>query len=367
VFTAGAVLLLLVDGRWMRVPWRRAVRSAAAFAAISAGPLILHFGYVYYKLSDGFLIRVARGNPAPYETFHRPFLSLAYHAGEVIQITSAIVFVIGIAGVAYTLFRRDRLRAWAPLFLLWTPSVINVAALYWGHIYRVRYSVLLLPAAAIFGALLCTSERASRRALTTAAGVVIFLPWLTWYFPAEWRYHGFQPGPGLLFLPICATIAFLAGTAWEHRRWMLLGLGILGMHLPVLAGEMHPIIAETMEHDFIEPERQRILQELSAQYDSTRILVDMGKLAPLVFDSGLPVREFVYNEGSRIHWERALRSPASEVGWICVERGDEFWGALQIDPALTDGYSLAVQTDNLLLYRRTARQRVPVPTTRRLE
>ncbi len=367
VFLAGVLILLWADAWWKRMPWARALRAAAVFAALFAGPLVLHFGYIYLRLRDGFLVRVARGNPAPYETFHHPLFSLAYHAGELLQIASVLACAVGVAGVCYGLMRRDRMREWLPLALLWTPSLINVAALYWGHIYRVRYSVLLLPAVAICGSLLLCSERAVRRTFTTVACLAILLPWLAWYFPAEWRYRAFQPGPGILLLPASALVLFLFASASGWRRWPLLALSLLGMHLPVLRGELKPIMSETLEHAFIEPEREQVLRVLRAQYDSTRILVDMGKLAPLVYDSGLPVREFVYNEGWRRRWDQALRAPGSQVGWLCLEKGDEFWNALQIDPRLTDGYALAVHTDNLLLFRLTPEKRQLLLTTRRLE
>jgi hypothetical protein len=123
------------------------------------------------------------------------------------------------------------------------------------------------------------------------------------------------------------------------------------MQVPALEGEHRPIIAETLEHGFVEPERQQILSFLRDDYDGSRILIDMGKLAPLVYDSRLPVREFVYREGDRILWEKALREPEGVAGWLCLEIGDEVWQAVQVDPGWADRYSLAVQTKHFLLYR----------------
>jgi len=78
----------------------------------------------------------------------------------------------------------------------------------------------------------------------------------------------------------------------------------------------------------------------------------MGKQAPLVFDSGLAVREFVYNEGKGTKWHQTLRFPRRSVGWICIQKGDEITGQLQVDPGLTDGYSLALKTEYFSIYRR---------------
>jgi len=84
----------------------------------------------------------------------------------------------------------------APLLLLWTPSLVNISALYWGLIYRVRYSSLLIPAVAVFASLVLQSASLLRFALIASSLAVMVLPWLSWYFPPEWAYRFFLPGPG---------------------------------------------------------------------------------------------------------------------------------------------------------------------------
>jgi len=121
--------------------------------------------------------------------------------------------------------------------------------------------------------------------------------------------------------------------------------------MPALDGENRPILAETLEHQSLEGERQRVLLYLRENYDGTRLLIDIGKLAPLVYDSGLPVRGFVYSEGDRVLWERARRAPHQEVGWILAGKDDEIWTALQVDPHWADRYSLALKADNYRVYR----------------
>ena len=71
------------------------------------------------------------------------------------------------------------------------------------------------------------------------------------------------------------------------------------------------MMVETMEHEFIEPERKEDLQYLRQNYDGKRILIDMGTEAPLVYDSGLDVKEFVYNEGGESLWHEACAIPRS--------------------------------------------------------
>jgi hypothetical protein len=366
LFTAGVVLLLAWDFARGEILRRRVVKAAALIAALFSVPLVLHFGYLYTTVGDSFLHRVARGNPAPYETFRRPFLSLLYHSAEVFQIATAIPLLVGLSGVAYCLASRERKR-WMPLFLLWTPSIINVAAFYWGLIYRVRYSVLLVPALALFGSLLLRSQRSVRHVLTLAAVTAMVLPWLVWYFPDEWRFQWYLPGPGVFWLPALALFVFMLGAVTGRRAVPLLAIGILGMHLPVLQGEYLPILPETLEHDYIEGERRQLLQFLARHYDGTGILIDMGRHAPLIYDSALPISEFLYNEGQRTLWHRAIEEPHRAAGWMCVEKGDELWNALEIDPSRADGYALAVKTDNLVLYRLRAEEREALRPARRIE
>ena len=350
-FLGGVVLLLAWDFGSSHLMRQRIMRACAVYIGVFTLPLMAHFGFIYARLGDSFLHRIVHGNPAPYETYKRPFLSLLYHAGELCQACAVIPLLLGLAGIAVFFLQRGQFRSRAPILLLWLPSLINISALYWGMIYRVRYSVLLVPAVAIFASLLLSSEKWTRGAMILASFAAMTLPWLSWYFPNEWRYHYFYQGPGTFILPALALVLFLLAVAKNWLQWPLLVLCLLGMQVPVLKGEVRPIIDETLEHGFIEPERQEVLRYLLRNYDGSRILIDMGKLAPLVYDSGLPVKEFLYSEGDDALWRKALQTPESEVGWLCAEKGDEVWERLQVDPNWVDGYSLAVQTDYFRVYQ----------------
>lgn len=348
---AGVIVLLAWDWLHEREQRSRLVRGALLIIMISAAPVLAHFGFAYLKTSDTFVHRVIRGNPAPSETFHDALLSLAYHLGQLCQVAAAVPLVVGIAGAVYALGRCRPLRRWAPLYLLWSPSILNISALYWGLIYRVRYSVLLLPALAVFSGILVRSEIALRRALLGTSLAAMLLPWVSWYFPREWKYHAVHPGPGIVLVPALALVLLMAGAALRNARWPLLALCVVSMMMPALDGEKRPILDETLEHGVFERQRQRILSYLGENYDGTRILLDIEKLAPLVYDSRLPVKEFLYNEGNLARWRRALEKPYQEVGWICSQREDEIWPLLEVDPPWDGKYALAVQTEMLRLYR----------------
>lgn len=347
---AGVLLLLVYDFSTRYVPRPRVIRAAAVFLSVFVVPAATHFGYIFFRLGDNFFRRVAEGNANPYITYKRPFLSVIYHLGELSQMAAILPLTLSAAGLILVLYQRKLFGRRIPLFLLWLPSLINISALYWGMIYRVRYSVLLLPAVAIFGSLVVTSSSAKRRAFLLLLLAAMALPWFSWYYRADPEGR-LVAGPGALLLPAVGLVLFIIARTRDHYDWVLLGFCVLAMQIPPLAREERPMLVETHEHEFIEPERHEVMQCLIRNYDGKRILIDMGKLAPLVYDLGLDVKQFVYNEGGEILWHEAMRDPAKQVGWICSETGDAIWERLQVDPAWAAEYALALKTEHFSLYR----------------
>jgi hypothetical protein len=348
---AGAGGLLVLDAWTKRIPCKKAVQAVATFGVVFGVPVVAHFGYLWVRTRDSFLVRVVEGNAAPFESYKRPLLSLGYHIEELAQIATVLPLIAGLAGTILALRRfRKEAALWA-LFLLWIPSLINVSALYWGMIYRVRYSVILVPAIALFGGVVTTSAAASRRMMTLLTFVCLALPWLPHALPQEWKYHLFHAGPGIIALPVLGVLLFLVGRATRESGWVMLALCAAAGQVPALSGENRAILVETYEHDFFEDQRRAVLNLLKREYDGTPILIDMGKSAPLVYDSGLPIRSFVFNEVDLTRWHRAAENPASVVGWICAMKGDDLWARLQVDPGWAGGYALALQTEYFRIYR----------------
>lgn len=348
---AGVLLLLVYDFWTHPMPRRKVLQAAAVFLAVFGVPTAAHFGYIYFRLGDSFFNRVAGGNPSPYLTHKRPILSVVYHFGELSQMAALLPLLLAAAGLFVVLSQRKQFSGRIPLLLLWLPSLINISALYWGMIYRLRYSVILLPAVAIFGSIVLISTAAKKRAFLLLLLVAILLPWLSWYFMKADPSGRLVAGPGALILPASGVILYMIARVRSQYEWLLLAFLVLAMHVPLLEREVRPMIVETMEHEFIEPERQEIMQYILQNYDKGRILIDMGKQAPLVYDLGLNVREFVYNEGGETVWHEALRNPAKYVGWMCSEKGDAIWERLQVDPDWVREYALALKTEHFLLYR----------------
>jgi hypothetical protein len=351
LFLGGVYFVIAHDWFRHRISRAQATRALARFAIAFLVPIIAHFGYIYARLGDTFFQRVARGNPIPFETYKRPFLSVWYHFGEVAQAASLLTLLLGMWGLVYCLMTREKLRQRLPYLLLWLPALANVSALYWGLMYRVRYSALLLPAVAVFASLVLAREKTAKQAAVLAGFTVFLLPWISWFFPRRWEYHFVYPGSGAILLPATALILLLAAISCGRYGWALFVIVIAGMQIPVFEGEMKPMLAESLEHQYIATEQQQVLGYLSRHYDGRRILIDVGRLAPLMYDSKLPLKEFVYHDGDASDWNKASIAPRSAVGWICAENGDEIWGLLHVDRHWADGYSLAVQTENYVLYQ----------------
>ena len=329
---------------------RKALQAAGIFLGVFGLPALMHFGYIFFRLGDSFFHRVAEGNPDPYLTFKRPVASVIYHLGEMTQMAGVLPLLLAIGGLLLFFFERKKFASRLPLLLLWLPSSINISALYWGMIYRLRYSILLVPAVAIFGGLVIASATARKRALIFLLVAVMVLPWLSWFL--QTGPDGILlAGPGALWLPAAGLFLFMFACVRQQHAWVLLVLCVLGLQVPPLAKEDHAMMVETMEHRFLEPERHEIMRYIRQNYDGKRILIDMGKQAPLVYDSGLNVREFIYNEGDETLWRKALRNPGKEAGWLCVQMGDEIWKRLQIDPGWAAEYSLALKNKYFSLYR----------------
>jgi hypothetical protein len=351
-FLAGILVLLLYDFWTKHVPRQTVVKAGATFIAVFSVPVAAHFGYIFFRLGDNFFLRVAEGHPNPYDTYKRPILSLIYHLGELSQMAAIIPLLAAAVGLVLFLVQREEFKKRLPLLLLWLPSLINISALYWGLIYRVRYSSLLLPAVAIFGSLVIGSETTKKLTLLLLAIVAMGLPWFTWYARILNPDSAPLPGPGTLVLPAAALVLFLIARSRQWYSGALMVLCILGMQIPPLDREYHPMMVETMEHAFIEPERAEVLRYLHEHYDGTRILIDMGKEAPLVYDSGLNVKEFVYNEGGESAWHDAELNPEPVVGWLCMQKGDAIGHLIEADRHWNNGYALAMKTGNYSLYRR---------------
>ena len=189
------------------MPRRKVIQAAAVFLAVFAVPAAAHFGYIFLRLGDNFFHRVAEGNPSPYLTYKRPIpLCCVSSWGNYLKWPQFSPCCLRRPACCYAV-STEAIIFRAPLLLLWLPSLINISALYWGMIYRLRYSVLLLPAVAIFGSLVLTSAMAKKRAVLLLLVLVAMVTALALLvFSQNGSGREACPGPGALLLPVAGLI-----------------------------------------------------------------------------------------------------------------------------------------------------------------
>jgi len=200
-----------------------------------------------------------------------------------------VLFALAFAGLLATLFFMRR--AW-PLALLWTPAVFYVACIAWGSVpvyapqwypfgyYNVRYGLQLLPAIAVFAALLAEYIGALLPQRTGFAIVSLI---------AAWSYLSIWQGT-----PICLREAQVNGAArlaFDHK---------LG-------------------------------EELARLPQSSRLMMDCGAHSGAVQAAGIPFRR-VLRESNPPLWEIALSHPAESADYIIAFPNDDVYRAVRLFP-----------------------------------
>ena len=90
---------------------------------------------------------------------------------------------------------------------------------------------------------------------------------------------------------------------------------------------------------------------LAAHYQGGRILADDGSASPLIYASGLDLKQFV-TIGFHPYYENALRSPATQVQWLVAYPGDAVSTDMAQHPDRFTTYRLAWKQNNAKLYER---------------
>jgi hypothetical protein len=200
-----------------------------------------------------------------------------------------VLFALAFAGLLATLFFVRR--AW-PLAMLWTPCVFYVACIAWGSVpvyvpqwypfgyYNVRYGLQLLPAVAVFAALLAEYIGAwlPQRTGFAIVGLIV-----------AWSYLSIWQGT-----PICLREAQVNGSdrlAFDHE---------LG-------------------------------EELARLPQSSQLMMDCGAHSGAVQAAGIPFRR-VLRESNPPLWEIALSHPAESADYIIAFPNDDVYRAVRLFP-----------------------------------
>jgi hypothetical protein len=222
---------------------------------------------------------------------------------DLLDIVGVSVIIVGVAGAVTLLWNRGAVlyRNLAILTLLATPIVFNTVTLFLGQstmrvpqvapfqMWNNRYGLMALPFFALTAAALVQRRR---------------------YF-----------APLVLVAAAAAVVLFTLTTPLTLRDGQSGVSNATGGRPPVVA------------------------HYLGAHYTGGGVLADDASATPLIFDSGLNLREFV-TIGFHPYYENSLASPATNVKWVLAHDGDQISVDMHDHPdrfgafhaVATDGY-----------------------------
>lgn len=280
-----AVLIVRAPRRWWNTAWRFCLLAGA-------GPV---FWFAYNAFYFGDPLYFARGpysakaiaGPSGYPGDHSLAVAALYYLKTVVLTCGVPLAILALLGLA--ILHRRWLRqpvAWLlllplPWYLwaMWSGNVPIFLPQYWPHgYYNLRYGVQLLPAVALFSALVvATLARAARRATLAR---------------------------GRLALGLCVGLAILCGGAYAA---MLRTPGP-----PAYAEAVHNAPARlAMEH--------ALAAALQPRRPGERVLMYYGTYPGALADDRIPLHAVIQESNFHL-WQRALAHPHAFVRWVVVEQ-----------------------------------------------
>ena len=170
--------------------------------------------------------------------------------------------------------------------------------------------------------------------------IVTFTAYLAGH-PTKARY-------ALLLAP-CFGLALAAAT--RGRRIAQIGvLAVAALQL-VEAPETLPVIREATRDRADVARRRPFADTFRSRYHGGRLLASMGSTAPVLFETGLPLREVVH-EGNGHYWANAVVDPHRFVAWVLVADGDILDQVRTYRRAFPEGFVPVWQGASLTLYAR---------------
>ena len=152
-----------------------------------------------------------------------------------------------------------------------------------------------------------------------------------------------------LLLAPAFSLALAAVT--RGRRVAQLGaLAVAALQL-VEAPPTLPVLREATRDRTAVAERRPFADTFRLRYRGGRLLASMGSTAPVLFETGLPLREVVH-EGNGHYWASAVVDPARFVSWVLVADGDVLDQVRTYRRAFPEGFVPVWRGASLTLYAR---------------
>jgi hypothetical protein len=120
---------------------------------------------------------------------------------------------------------------------------------------------------------------------------------------------------------------------------------------PVAVARPLPVLREALRDHRDVAERRLDVEAFRRGYLGGRVLASMGSLAPVLFETRLPLREFVH-EGNGWIWEYAAVDPARNVRWVLVSPGDTLDQIRAYRPAFPEGFVPVARWGLVTVYTR---------------
>lgn len=323
----GWVLLplgLVIVGLWTRTHERRAHATQAnlvIFAVLSGYGLLLWLLYNLIIFGDPLnfvhsgasaqAAQVALAQVGMLQTSGNLVESFLTYGWAMIDVVGPPLLVLGAVGAVVMLARNrgDRWATVALIAILASPIAFNVISLYAGQ----------------------STIRVPQRA-----------PYQMWNL----RY-------AILVLPL---LAFAAGSLAKQLRPRL-AIPIAIVAVPAIALLGTPVVpitlldGQTGISSAAAGQPEVAARYLSMHYTGGGILADDTSSSPVMFASGLDLREFV-TVGFKPYYARAIADPGHNVAWLVVVSGDAVDRAMKQDPGRFNTFTQVASNGELRLYQR---------------
>jgi len=182
----------------------------------------------------------------------------------------------------------------------------------------------------------------------TGPALVTFTAYLAGH-PTKTRY-------ALLLTP---AVALALASVTRGRRVAQLAVIALASLQLVEAPQTLPVMRESTRDRADVARRRPFVDNFRRTYAGGRLLASMGSTAPVLFETGLPLREVVH-EGNGFHWANAVVDPHRFVSWILIADGDVLDQVRSYRRAFPEGFAPVWTGAHLTLYARQD----PPPATR---
>jgi hypothetical protein len=152
-------------------------------------------------------------------------------------------------------------------------------------------------------------------------------------------------------LLLAPAFALALAAATRGRRWAQAAALALAAAQLVVVPRPLPVLREAVRDRRDVTERRLDVEAFRRGYRGGRVLASMGSLAPVLFETRLPLREFVH-EGNGWIWEYAAVDPARNVAWVLLLPGDTLDQIRAYRPAFPEGFVPVGQWGHVRVYAR---------------